>query len=144
MCDSRLILLLNMLTLHFYTQIIIHIKNASMLDSCPFPWLQIPCILKPWLGINFYVLRSMYSIIILVKLYIYMQTIFVLNKEYCCACTQKFIQTHTHIHAIMSCPFNYLKNHIHFHDPKGFKAWPYFPIFTPKENDNFFLNCFIH
>jgi hypothetical protein len=54
-----------LLTIHFYTQITIHIKHALLLDS---PLVQIPHIHNNQ-GINFYVLSSMYSIIIVVKLY---------------------------------------------------------------------------
>jgi hypothetical protein len=130
------------LIMHFYIQITLHNKNASLLDSCPSPLLQIPHIHNDK-GINFdYVLSSMYPIIILVKLCTHMQTIYIL-KQGIMLCMHTKVHTHTctHIHArIMSCHVNYSKNHIHFHDLESFNAWPYFPIFTPKESEQNSLN----
>ncbi len=126
MWDSRLILLLNMLTLHFYTQIIIHIKNASLLNSCLFPLLQISHNQNNQ-GINFYMLNSMYSIIILVILRTHMQTISILKQKNNVVHAHQSSYTHIHTYTrtcnnvsnvyyskrIMSCNFNYLDNHIY-------------------------------
>ncbi len=139
----------------FLHQIILHIKIASLLDSCPSPLLQIPHIHNDK-GINLdYVLSSMYPIIILVKLCTHMQTISILTQGIM-LCMHTKVHTHTCTHTcknisnicnsrrIMSCYLNYLENHIHFHDLEGFNAWPYFPIFTPKESEQNSLNSSLH
>jgi hypothetical protein len=86
-----------LLAIHLYTQLIIHIKNASLLDSCPFPLKQIPCIhnIK---GNNFYVLSYMWSTIILVKLHTHLQIISIKKQEIIfCMHTQVHTHTHTNI-----------------------------------------------
>ncbi len=121
-----------MLAIHFFTQFIIHIKNASLLYPCPSPLLQIPCIHNNQ-GVNFYVLSSMYSIIILVKLCTHMQTISILKQKNNVVHARQSSYTHIHTYMqyvsniyyfkrIMSCNLNYLENHIHFHDLQGFNA----------------------
>jgi hypothetical protein len=84
----------------FLHQIILHIKIASLLDSCPSPLLQIPHIHNDK-GINLdYVLSSMYPIIILVKLCTHMQTISILTQGIMlCMHTKVHTHTCTHIHA---------------------------------------------
>jgi hypothetical protein len=84
----------------FLHQIILHIKIASLFNSCPSPLLQIPHIHNDK-GINLdYVLSSMYPIIILVKLCTHMQTISILTQGIM-LCMHKKVHTHTctHIHA---------------------------------------------
>jgi hypothetical protein len=96
-----------MQAIHFYTRLIIHIKNASLLDFCPFPLLQIPCIYNNQ-GNNFYVLSYMSSTIILVKLHTHLQIISIKIQEINIVHAQTSSHTHKHIntpyaHAWMFC-----------------------------------------
>jgi len=95
-----------MLAIHFYTQIIIHIKNELLLDFCPLPLLQISCICNNEAS-NFYMLSSMYLIIILVKLCTHMQTISIL-KQGIILCMHTQIPRHTYTPTYMQECFHHL------------------------------------
>jgi hypothetical protein len=69
-----------MLGIHFYFQIITHMQKLSLLDSCLFPLLQIPCIDNNQGNNSYIVLSSMWIILILV-LPTHVQTNILLNKK---------------------------------------------------------------
>jgi hypothetical protein len=90
-------------TIHFHTELIIHIKTTTLLDSCLFPLLYIPCIHKNQ-GNNFYVLCYMWWTIIFVKLHSHLQIISI-KKQKIILCMHTHIHTHTQTykHTLHTC-----------------------------------------